>query len=129
MKKLGILNRDIARVLASLGHTDQIVIADCGLPIPSNVECIDLSIKLGVPNFVDVLTEVLADMEVESMMAATEVRTESPSIHQELENRQISIRYLPHDELKAETSKAKAIIRTGECAPYANVILRAGVIF
>lgn len=129
MKKLGILNRDIARVLASLGHTDQIVIADCGLPIPSGVECIDLSIRLGVPNFVDVLTEVLADMEVESMIAAIEVRTESPSIHQELENRQISIRYLPHDELKAETSKTKAIIRTGECAPYANVILRAGVIF
>ncbi|PAE14687.1 D-ribose pyranase, partial [Virgibacillus sp. 7505] len=60
MKKLGILNRDIARVLASLGHTDLIVIADCGLPIPSGVECIDLSIRLGVPNFVDVLTEVLA---------------------------------------------------------------------
>ena len=37
MKKLGHLNRDIARVLACLGHTDSIVIADCGLPVPPGV--------------------------------------------------------------------------------------------
>ena len=34
MKKNGILNSHIAKVLADLGHTDTIVIADCGLPIP-----------------------------------------------------------------------------------------------
>jgi D-ribose pyranase len=27
------------------------------------------------------------------------------------------------------TRQAKAVIRTGECTPYANVILQAGVIF
>lgn len=31
MKKNGILNSHIAKVLADLGHTDTIVIADCGL--------------------------------------------------------------------------------------------------
>jgi D-ribose pyranase len=29
MKKSGHLNRDISRMLASMGHTDSIVIADC----------------------------------------------------------------------------------------------------
>ena len=37
MKKLGHLNRDIARVLATMGHTDRLVIADCGLPVPAGV--------------------------------------------------------------------------------------------
>ena len=34
MKRLGILNSDIARVLACMGHTDTLAIGDCGLPVP-----------------------------------------------------------------------------------------------
>ena len=129
MKKHGILNRDIARVLASLGHTDQIVIADCGLPVPPGVECIDLSIKLGVPSFLDVLTELLMDMEVEAFILAEEIKTDNSYINQIFSRQEIPTYYLPHEKLKQETSKAKVIIRTGESTPYANVILRAGVIF
>ena len=129
MKKQGVLNRDIARVLASLGHTDQIVIADCGLPVPSGVECIDLSLKYGVPSFLDVFTELLTDMEVEAFILAEEIKEENPLINQMFELQAIPTYYLPHEKLKTETSKAKVIIRTGECTPYANVILRAGVIF
>ena len=129
MKKKGVLNRDIARVLASLGHTDQIVIADCGLPIPSGVECIDLSLKHGVPSFLDVLTELLTDMEVEAFILAEEVKEQNPLINHIFEIQAIPTYYLPHEKLKTETSKAKVIIRTGESTPYANVILRAGVIF
>jgi D-ribose pyranase len=33
MKRYGILNSHISKVLANLGHTDFIVIADAGLPI------------------------------------------------------------------------------------------------
>jgi D-ribose pyranase len=47
MKRHGHLNREVSRVLARMGHTDSIVIADCGLPIPNGVECIDLSLSLG----------------------------------------------------------------------------------
>lgn len=129
MKKQGVLNRDIARVLASLGHTDLIVIADCGLPVPPGVECIDLSLKIGVPSFLDVLTELLADMEVEAFILAEEVKEKNPFIHHIFEVQEVPTYYLPHEDLKAETRKAKVIIRTGEGTPYANVILRAGVIF
>ncbi|MCB0052122.1 MAG: D-ribose pyranase, partial [Caldilinea sp.] len=34
MKKSGILNADIAAVVASMGHFDTITVADAGLPIP-----------------------------------------------------------------------------------------------
>ena len=43
MKRAGILNSDISRVLSYMGHTDCICIGDCGLPIPNEVERIDLT--------------------------------------------------------------------------------------
>lgn len=69
MQKIGILNSDIAKVLADLGHTDTIVIGDCGLPVPAGVTKIDLALKPGTPSFLDVLTEVLKYMEVEKSIS------------------------------------------------------------
>lgn len=51
MQKIGILNSEIAKVLADMGHTDTIVIGDCGLPVPDGVKKIDLALKLGTPRF------------------------------------------------------------------------------
>ena len=129
MKKHGILNRDIAAILAKLGHTDRIVVADCGLPIPDHVPCIDVSIKQGTPAFIDVLKEVLDDMAVEQLIAAEEVKKQNPSVDQALARTGIDIQYIAHDQLKQQLSEVKAIIRTGENTPYANVLLQAGVIF
>jgi len=39
------------------------------------------------------------------------------------------IERISHEELKVESQHAVAVIRTGEWTPYANVILRAGVVF
>ena len=55
MKKSGILNSDISRVLSYMGHTDTIAIGDCGLPVPEETERIDLALREGMPSFMDVL--------------------------------------------------------------------------
>ncbi|NJH96505.1 RbsD/FucU domain-containing protein, partial [Staphylococcus agnetis] len=34
-----------------------------------------------------------------------------------------------HDELKLQSQHVKAIIRTGEATPYANIILQSAVLF
>ncbi|CAM2145215.1 MULTISPECIES: D-ribose pyranase [Paraburkholderia] len=132
MKKHGHLNRDIARVLAGMGHTDSLVIADCGLPIPEGVECIDLSMSLGVPGFFDVLDSVLADFKAERAVFASEAQTHNAAVvarERELAAAQVVIEEVPHEEFKRRCRAAKAVIRTGECSPYANVILHSGVIF
>jgi D-ribose pyranase len=41
----------------------------------------------------------------------------------------IPIEVVSHESFKARTSDAKAVVRTGEFTPYANVILIAGVVF
>ena len=132
MKRLGHLNRDIARVLAGMGHTDRVVIADCGLPVPDGVECIDVSLTLGVPGFFDVLDSVLADFKVERAVFASESLTQNAAVAArmaQLRDAQVIVDDVPHEEFKRLSQQAKAVIRTGECSPYANVILHSGVIF
>lgn len=129
MKKHGILNRELAGRFAKLGHTDQIVIADCGLPIPDDVPCIDLSYKLGEPSFLTMLEVVLDDLVVESSVLAEEIKTKNAELSKTLTNTLPNISYVSHEEFKRLTKNAKFIIRTGETTPYANVILQCGVIF
>ena len=129
MKKQGILNRELAGIFAKLGHTDQIVIADCGLPIPDGVTCIDLSLKIGEPSFLDVLYTVLEDLAVEKALAAQEIRDANPAVLEQMNAHLPDIEFVSHEQFKELSKKAKAIIRTGEATPYANVILQSGVIF
>jgi len=130
MKKQGVLNSDIATVLASLGHTDTIVISDCGLPVPDHVPKIDLVLKKGQPRFTDTLEVVLSDMEVEHIKLAEEIKTNNPDVQKEILNQYNGeIDYVSHEQFKELTQDAKVVIRTGEVTPFANVILRAGVIF
>ncbi|MCY9010377.1 D-ribose pyranase [Bacillus inaquosorum] len=131
MKKHGILNSHLAKLLADLGHTDKIVIADAGLPVPDGVLKIDLSLKPGLPAFQDT-TAVLADeMVIEKVIAASEIKASNQENARFLENlfAEQKIEYLSHEEFKLLTKEAKAIIRTGEFTPYANCILQAGVLF
>ncbi|WP_455651350.1 D-ribose pyranase [Phascolarctobacterium sp.] len=131
MQKIGILNSDIAKVLADLGHTDTIVIGDCGLPVPAGVPKIDLALKPGTPSFLDVLTEVLKYMEVEKIHIAAEMETKNPALWQQTQELFAGKEQIltDHEAFKAATKTAKAVIRTGEITPYANIILHAGVIF
>jgi D-ribose pyranase len=36
---------------------------------------------------------------------------------------------VPHDEFKPLSQESEVIVHTGECTPYANVILKSGVVF
>ncbi|WP_405152756.1 D-ribose pyranase [Paenibacillus sp. FSL K6-0108] len=132
MKKLGILNSHISKVLSDLGHTDTIVIADAGLPVPEGVPKIDLSLKLGTPSFQEIVELIADDMVVERVILATEIKAGNPEALQFITEKfgdeavDVSIN---HEQFKAMTRNAKVVIRTGEATPYANCILQSGVIF
>lgn len=135
MKKNGILNADISRVLSYMGHTDTLAIGDCGLPIPDETERIDLTLKLGVPSFMEVLEVVTKEMKIEKVVLAEEIREKNPKIHEEILNLVNEIGmdcefvYVSHENLKAQTKTCKAVIRTGETTPYANIILQSACLF
>ena len=133
MKRHGILNSDISRVLSYMGHTDCICIGDCGLPIPDETERIDLAVKFGVPTFRDVLKEVGNDMKIEKIVLAEEIKEHNPQVLAEIteyfKGQDVEVEYVSHVGLKQMTRECKAVIRTGETTPYANIILQSGCIF
>ena len=131
MKKTPLLNSALSHAIARLGHGDMIVIADAGLPVPADTPCIDLAVTRGVPAFMQVLAAVLSEMQVERYIVARELRHRSPAMHDEITTalRETSADEISHEEFKALTQRARAVVRTGEFTPYANVVLVAGVVF
>jgi D-ribose pyranase len=131
MKKHGILNSHISKILADLGHTDTIVIADVGLPIPKDVPKIDLALIIGVPSFQDVVNMIAEDMVIEKIIVAEELAANNKETSQYLNDRfkEIDKEEISHEQFKIITEHAKVIIRTGEAKPYANCILQSGVNF
>ena len=133
MKREGILNSDISRVLSYMGHTDWLCIGDCGLPIPDEVERIDLALAFGEPTFMRTLEIVAKDMKIEKIILAEEIKTQNPDVLRQVEElfawQGVEVEYVTHVELKEKTRSCKAVIRTGETTPYANIILQSGCIF
>lgn len=129
MNKYGILNRDINDVLGRLGHTDKICICDCGLPMPKDIQVVDLTLKIGVPSFIDVLDIIKEHMVIEKVILASEIKSMNKDLDKKVNNYFENIEYVSHESFKEITKDIKLIIRTGEALPYANIILQSGVIF
>ena len=115
MKKRGILQHELAQVIATLGHTDSLVIADAGLPIPQGVQRIDLAVTEGIPRFTDVTRAVLDEAQVERAVIAREMRAKSPALHADLLALlgPIPVDEVSHDEFKRMTHQARADDRAG----------------
>ena len=134
MKKTPLLNVALSRTIAGLGHGDILVIGDAGLPVPPGVELIDLALTPGIPDFASVLRVVLSEMQVERHVLGEEMFRALPPCLAEVDRLQglgeLGRReLLSHEAFKALTRKARAVVRTGECKPYSNIALVAGVTF
>ena len=131
MKKTTLINSMLSAAISKLGHTDMITIADCGLPVPESAERIDLALTRGVPGFEQVLDAVLSELEVEEITLASEIRQQNQEVLDKVLKRfpDRKINYMDHESFKKLTHSSKAVVRTGESTPYANIILHCGVYF
>ncbi len=131
MKKTGLLNRDLSAVIGAMGHTDLLVVADAGLPVPVEVPCIDLAVVCGLPRVLDVLRAIAIELQVEEMTIADELQAQGYDLPEAFQRcfPEAAMTRVSHVELKVMSARARAVVRTGECTPYANVVLSSGVIF
>ena len=131
MKKTALLNSMLSETIAGMGHTDMLVIADAGLPIPQGPRRIDLALTRGVPGFIQTLEAVLTELRVERIIIARETGEVSPQILAQIEQLlpDVPVQQLSHEKFKQVTASARAVVRTGEFTPYANIILVSGVDF
>lgn len=133
MKKTLLLHAELSHCIATLGHGDMLIIADAGLPIPAQVQRIDLAVSLGTPSLQTVLQAVLSEMQVERTLVAQEalVNEKTPDWYQAFVGQGLpkTFEAVSHEAFKKLSQQARAIVRTGEATPYANIILYSGVCF
>lgn len=131
MKKTGLLNKDLSEVIAGLGHLDMLTVGDAGLPVPDGVRRIDLALCKGVPGFLETVETIVSELQVERIIVAEETASTSPRIESGLQRLfgEIPWEKVSHEQFKVLTARSRAIVRTGEFTPYANVILVSGVVF
>jgi D-ribose pyranase len=129
MRDSGLWHPRLAHLVVALGHGDLLVVADPGLPVPAGVETIDLVWSRGEPGFVPVLRAIVDELVVEHATVAEELADEKLLRDIEDQLGTTPCDRVPHEQLKAVVGGARAVVRTGEDTPYANVVLRAGVPF
>ena len=133
MKKKGIINADLAAVVAGFGHTDKIVVCDCGLPIPEDAVCIDLALVQGIPSFIDVLKALENEMVFEKAYLSKDIQEKNPQVlakTREIIPENVDFSFLAHEDFKARTREPGVVfVRTGEASYFANILLVGGVAF
>ena len=139
MKKGKLINTQLSLTIARLGHGQTLTIGDCGLPISQRTHRIDLALTHGVPGFMETLDVVLTEQQVEEVVIAEELATVSPGLFEQLtaritqleqdQDREVKLTMVSHETFKILSDESLAVVRTGECTPYANIILRSGVVF
>ena len=125
----GLLNRDLASLLAKMGHGDQFLICDAGFAIPEGLPVVDLSIAVNIPTVDVVLTEILKFFSVEEVIFAQEQRDSCPAKLARLISLfkpPIELHSVSHVELKQRSQLVKGIIRTGDFSAFTNLILVSG---
>jgi D-ribose pyranase len=133
MKKKGVLNSELARIIAGMGHGDLLVVCDSGFPIPHHSPVADVILTVNVPRLVETLKVILEELHVEGAIIANEMEKISNPMYHEVKRAlaDIPLKKISHAKFKQLTRSSENIsfVRTGEATKYSNVILVAGVIF
>lgn len=130
MRRSGVRHAELARQIALLGHTDRVVVADMGLPLPRHVPLIDLALLPGTVPFTVCLDAVLAEVVVQGHVIANEAAGGCAGGWFDDRAAALGERTaVTHEELKRQLDGVRFAIRSGEATPYANVILECGVPF
>jgi D-ribose pyranase len=128
MKRSGILHPALNRILSETGHTDILTICDRGFPVPSGPERLDLALVDDIPTVVDVLRAVHSEFIIDRIIVTEEMLQVSPERYAELQQHfpGVSFMVVPHQRFKEICPESRAVIRTGDTVPYANVIIVSG---
>jgi len=133
MKRKGVLNSGLSKTIASMGHTDKLVICDSGLPIPKNSDVVDLALTKNIPRFMDTLKVILEELKVEEAIVTNELVTGNSRYYKDITSllNGTKIKKVNHEKFKEITRNGGNVtfVRTGEATPYANIILVSGVTF
>jgi D-ribose pyranase len=129
MLKEGIINGQLASVLAKFRHVNTLAIVDGPFPSYKDVELIDLALIKGFPTIPQVLDAILPLMDLTGIYLANEFQEKvTPEIVEQYKKHHAGLAtiMIPHEEFKMRVGESLAIIHTGDAVPYSSVILKSG---
>jgi D-ribose pyranase len=125
----GIINGQLASVLARFRHVNTLAIVDGPFPSYPDVELVDLAIVKGFPTIPDVLNAILPLLDITGIYLANEfsqkVDSKTVNLYKKVYE-SIPTILIPHEEFKVKVGQSLAIIHTGDAVPYSSVILKSG---
>lgn len=128
MRKGGILHPVLSRILSETGHTDTLTICDRGFPVPQGPERLDLALVDDIPTALDVLRAIAAEFVIDKLIVTKEMQSFSPErfdwITREFGEEKLLI--VSHLQFKEICPDSRAVIRTGDSTPYANMMIISG---
>ncbi|MGC5342743.1 D-ribose pyranase [Streptomyces sp. DT24] len=130
MKRSGILHAELSGALATLGHTDLLMVVDAGFPVPRGAHRVDLALAENLPDLRTVLGLIAEELVVEGVVRAEDVPARNPRLDEWLRGRFPDAEFTtrPHAEVLGELAhRAKVVVRTGAFEPWGNVGLLCGV--
>ena len=128
MLQSGILNPAINYQLSRVRQTNTLVIADRGFPYWPHIETVDISLVDDIPRVLEVLAAIKPNFSIGRVFAAQEfLAANPPNVAGALENTLlgIPITFEAQVEFKKRVPHAVGLIRTGDTAQYANLILES----
>lgn len=133
MKHGRILNAELSKAIALMGHGDLFMVCDAGFPIPLDRWRIDLAITHNLPDLYTVLDLVLSELTVERVLYADLVSEYNPPLLQRLqemfEGTGAEMEPVANERVMGELPRtAKVIVRTGAFNPWGNIGLVCGTV-
>jgi len=134
-----ILSPDLMHTLMTMGHGDDLILADGNFPADSHAQQIIRLDGHGVPEVLDAILQffpldTFVDQPVGLMNPVDDQASEPPiwetyrQLIQNHETRQFELEKIERFEFYERAKTAYAIIATSETALYANLILKKGVV-
>ena len=131
MKRGRILNAELSKAIAVMGHGDLFMVCDAGFPIPLDRWRIDLAIARDVPDLYTVLKLVLAELSVERVLYTDLLHEHNrpllDRLREMVDGSGADMEAVPNNRMLGELPHgAKVIVRTGAFNPWGNIGLICG---
>jgi D-ribose pyranase len=130
MKRSGILNQELSRAIAAIGHGEIMMIVDAGFPIPSSAWRIDLAIVPGVPDLATLYAAIAPELIVERVMFAEDLARRNGPLLATLKRWFDERDFMPvsyEETVGPLAQRAKVIVRSGALDPWGNIALVGGI--
>ena len=127
LKKSRILNPALLHALAGLGQNDYLVIANAAFPVDAGIPVVALSLVEGQPTLEQVLAVVAQELSIDSSITASELPDKDAACSAAIDELLPGLprKEVMYEQVKVLAKHARAVVRTGDCRPYASLIVLA----